>query len=87
MKLNEKFNLHKNKDGIYVVPTASAGFHGLIRGNKTVMTIIDCLAENTTEEDIVRVLMEKYDGREEDIRADAADVISKLKEIGAIDDQ
>ena len=87
MKLNEKFILHKNKDGIYVVPTASAEFHGLVRGNKTVMTILECLSEETTEEDIVRTLMEKYDGREDDIRSDVSDVLGKLKKIGAVDGQ
>ena len=85
MKLNEKFILHKNNNGVYVVPTASAEFHGLVRGNKTVMTILECLSEETTEEKIVRVLMEKYDGGEDEIRSDVSDVLSKLKKIGAID--
>lgn len=86
MKLNDKFILHKNKKGVYVVPTASAEFNGLIRGNKSVMTILECLMNETTEEEIVQTMMTKYDGDEADIRADVADVISRLRKIGAIDE-
>ena len=86
MKLNKKFILHKNKNGVYVVPIASAGFNGLIRGNKSVTVILECLMNETTEEEIVQTMMTKYDGDEADIRADVADVISRLRKIGAIDE-
>ena len=85
MKLNKEFILHKNDGGVYVVPTASAEFSGLIRGNKSVTTILECLMNETTEEEIVQTMLCKYDGAEADIRADVADVLGKLKEIGAID--
>lgn len=85
MKLNENFIIHEKSDGIYIVPTASAKFSGFIRGNRSVMTIIKCLMKETTEEEIVKTLMEKYDGKKEDMRADVSDVIKKLKKIGAID--
>jgi len=85
MKLNEKFILHKTGDGVYVIPTASAEFNGFIQGNKSVMTIIECLMKETTEEEIVKTLMSKYDGNEADMRADVSDVIKRLKKIGAID--
>ena len=85
MKLNEKFIIHKNNDGVYVVPTSSSEFSGFIQGNKSVMTIIECLMKETTEEEIVKTLLSKYDGNEADMRADVSDVIKRLKKIGAID--
>ena len=85
MKLNEKFILHKTDNGVYIVPTASAGFSGFIQGNKSVMTIIECLMSETTEEEIVNTLKKKYNGNENDMRSDVSDVITKLKKIGAID--
>ena len=85
MKLNEKFILHKTDDGVYVIPTASAEFNGFIQGNKSVMTIVECLINETTEEQIIETLMKKYEGSEEDMRVDVSDVITKLKKIGAID--
>ena len=84
MKLNERFILHKTGDGVYVIPTASAEFNGFIQGNKSVMTIIECLMKETTEEEIVKTLLSKYDGNEADMRADVSDVIKRLKRIGAI---
>ena len=69
-----------------MVPTAEADFHGLVQGNKTVDTILNCLKEDTTEEKILIALKEKYDGDEADMRADITDVIAKLRAIGAIDE-
>lgn len=86
MKLNPKFLHHKMDDQSLVVPTAEACFSGLVQGNKTVGVIVDCLQHDTTEEDIIDVLCERFDGDRSDIEADVADVISKLKNIGAIDD-
>ena len=86
MKLKYEFIVHNVGDETLLVPTADASFHGLVQGNKTVDTILRCLQEDTTEEKILDSLKEKYDGDEEDMRADIADVIKRLRAIGAIDE-
>ncbi len=86
MKLKNEFIVHNVGDETLLVPTADASFHGLVQGNKTVDTILNCLKEDTTEEKILDSLKEKYDGDEEDMRADIADVIKRLRAIGAIDE-
>lgn len=86
MKLKNEFIVHNVGDETLLVPTADASFHGLVQGNKTVDTILSCLKEDTTEEKILDSLKEKYDGDEEDMRADIADVIKRLRVIGAIDE-
>lgn len=68
-----------------IVPAADAKFSGLVQGNSTVGDILDCLSEDTTEEKIVDFLCEKYSGERSIIKADVSDIISRLKEIGAID--
>ena len=86
MKLNDTF-VHHNMDGqTVIVPTAGAGFHGLVQGNKTLAVIADCLKQDTTEEEIVDTLCTRFDGDREVIKADVAEAVKKLKEIGAIDD-
>lgn len=86
MKLKNEFIVHNVGDETLLVPTADASFHGLVQGNKTVDTILGCLQEDTTEEKNLDSLKEKYDGDEEDMRADIADVIKRLRAIGAIDE-
>lgn len=86
MKLNHEFIVHNIGDETLLVPTAEAAFHGLVQGNKTVDTILSCLMEDTTEDRILSALKEKYSGNEADMRADIADVITRLRAIGAIDD-
>ena len=85
MKLNEDFIMHNTGEEILLVPTAAARFHGLVQGNKAVEVILSCLQNETTEDEILSVMKEKFDGDEEDMREDIRDVIKKLKEIGAID--
>ncbi|MBQ1436515.1 MAG: PqqD family protein [Ruminococcus sp.] len=85
MKLNENF-IHHDLDGqAVIVPTAEASFHGLVQGNKTVDVILSCLMKDTTQEAILAVMKERFDGDEADMREDIADVIAQLRKIGAND--
>lgn len=86
MKLNEHFIKHTMDGQTVVVPTAEADFHGLIQGNSSVAVILECLENDTTEDQIVSVMQKRFRGDPEVIRADVADVISQLRKIGAIDD-
>lgn len=86
MKLNENF-IHHGLDGqAVIVPTAEASFHGLVQGNKTLAAIAQCLAHETTEEEITNTLCTRFDGDREIIQADVAEAIKRLREIGAIDE-
>ena len=86
MKLKDTFVQHNMDGQTVIVPTAGADFHGLIQGNKTLAVIADCLKQDTTEEEIVDTLCARFDGDREVIKADVAEAVKKLKEIGAIDD-
>ena len=77
MKLNERFICHQIDGQTVIVPTSGAGFHGLIQGNKTLAAIAECLNHDTTA---------RFNGNREDIKADVAEAINRLKEIGAIDE-
>ncbi len=85
MRLNPNFIKHTVDGVTLVVPTAEAGFHGLVQGNKTVGVIVDCLENDTTQDAIVDTICERFEGNRADIEADVANVIGRLKEIGAID--
>ncbi len=86
MKLKDTFVQHNMDGQTVIVPTAGADFHGLIQGNKTLAVIADCLKQDTTEEEIVDTLCARFDGDREIIKADVAEAVKKLKEIGAIDE-
>ena len=86
MKLNERFICHQIDGQTVIVPTSGAGFHGLIQGNKTLAAIAECLNHDTTEEEIVDTLCARFNGNREDIKANVAEAINRLKEIGAIDE-
>ena len=84
MKLNPNFIKHTMDDLTLIVPVVGADFHGLVQGNKTVGVILECLEKDMTEEKIVDVLCERFDGERAQIKEDVSDVISRLREIGAV---
>ena len=86
MKLNTNFIKHTIDGQTVVVPTAGAGFSGLVQGNKSVAVILECLENEVTEDEIVAELDKRFSGDKEQMMADVRDVVTKLKEIGAIDE-
>ena len=86
MKLNANFIHHQLDGQAVIVPTAQADFHGLVQGNKTLAAIAECLAADTTEEEITDKLCARFDGDRELIKADVHEAVERLKEIGAIDE-
>lgn len=86
MKLKSCFIHHQFDGETVIVPTAGADFHGLIQGNKTLAAIVECLNNDVTEDEIVDSLCARFNGDRELIKADVAEAVSKLKEVGAIDD-
>ncbi len=84
MKLRKEFITHQVGDEYMVVPLGGTSFSGLVRGNVTAGMIFDCLKDGADEDEIVNVLLSKYEAPEEKIRKDVRDIIAKLDKIGAI---
>ena len=78
------FLTYPNGDKTVLVPVGRKAFSGVVKGNKTTAYIFECLKEDVSEEEIVRRMLEKYDGPEEQIAADVRMVLGELRRIGAI---
>ena len=85
MKLKESFVTHKNKDD-YMMIDASGKFAGLIHSNATTAFIVECLKTETTREEIIQKMLDKYDADETDVAKDVDKIINALKSIGAVDE-
>lgn len=85
MKIKESFVTHKNKDD-YMMIDASGKFAGLIHSNATTAFIVDCLRNETTREDIIAKMLDKYDATEAEVSEAVDKVIGALNSIGAIDE-
>lgn len=85
MKLKESFVTHKNKDD-YMMIDASGKFAGLIHSNATTAFIVECLRTETTREEIIQKMLDKYDADETDVARDVDKIINALKSIGAVDE-
>ena len=85
MKLKDTYITH-DSDGEQILLDTSSSFAGLIRSNKTAAFIVECLKEDTTEEEIVEAMLEKYDAPKDVLARDVSEVIEKLRKVGAIDE-
>lgn len=86
MKLKDTFVTHQFDDTYVIVNTEKSPFNGIINGNQTVAFIVECLKEETTTEQIIEKMLEKYDAPVDVITNDVNKIIGKLKGIGAIDE-
>ena len=85
MKLKKEFITHMSGDEQLMI-SAGGTFNGMVRSNKTAAFIIDMLGTDTTKENIVAAMLERYDADEAVISADVDKVIAALRSIGAIDE-
>ena len=87
MKLNPKFLTHETKGEHITVSTTGTKFNGLIRSNATAAFIVESLKNDTTESEIVDKMLEKYDVDRNTAEKDVANIIGKLRSIGAVIDE
>ena len=84
MKLKPDF-ITQDIDGTqFLVPVGAESFNGIVRSNETAAFIVNCLKEETTLDQIVDAMCEKYDAPRETIASDAARVIETLRSIDAL---
>ena len=69
-----------------LVPGGRAKFSGVVKGNDTLGAILRLLSEETTEQEVIRAMIDAYDAPEEIIARDVRSVITALREIGALHD-
>ena len=86
MKLNKNFVIHKTDEETVLVPVGNADFSGVVTGNQTFGEILELISEETTLQEVVAKLCDKYTAEADVIQKDVERTISSLKEIGAVDE-
>ena len=86
MKLKDVFLTYEEDGEQIMVATDTKKFSGLVRSNRTAAEIVDCLKSETTKEQIVKTMQQKYDVSEERLSADVEKILGILREIGALDE-
>ena len=85
MKINSGFIAHNDGEDKLLVSTGATKFSGLVRSNPTAGFIIECLEQDTTEDEIVEKMQQKWEVSDEIARRDVRKIIEQLRGIGAID--
>lgn len=85
MRLKDTFITH-DSDGEQILIDVTSSFAGVVRSNKTAAFIVECLKTDTTREQIIDAMYEKYDAPKEVMQKDVDKIIEKLRGIGALEE-
>lgn len=86
MKLKKEFIVHAAGKEAVLVPTGRADFSGVVRGNRTLGTVLELLKEDITEDGIIRAMKARFSAPDGVIEKDVEKVLTELRRIGAIDE-
>lgn len=86
MKLKDVFLTYEEDGEQIMVASDTKKFSGLVRSNKTAAEIVEALKTETTKEQIVKRLLEKYEVSEERVSVDVERILETLRSIGALDE-
>ncbi|MEE0266153.1 MAG: PqqD family protein [Acutalibacteraceae bacterium] len=86
MKLKDTFVTHQIDDTYIMLDTEKSVFNGVINGNKSASFIVECLKVDTTKEEIIEKMLNKYDAPADIITEDVNKIIDILKKLGAINE-
>lgn len=84
MKLKDTFITYSSGDDYIMV--ATKGFSGMARGNKTAAFIIEQLKKSAAPEQIIDAVAAHFDAPRPTIEKDVADILARLRSIGAIEE-
>lgn len=85
MKLKSNFITHTS-GGEQLMISAGGDFNGMVRSNSTAAEIIDLLKTETTREQIIATMADRYEVEREVLERDVDKVLASLRSIGAIDE-
>ncbi len=86
MRLKPNF-ITQDIDGTqFLIPIGGEAFSGVVRSNEPAAFLVDLLKEETTETALVDAMCAEYDAPREVLAADVAEVLNKLRGIGALEE-
>jgi len=85
MKLKKEFIAHNTGSETVLVPLSGAGFSGVVQGNKTLGALLELLQNDTTEEQLVADMKERFDAPEGAVERDVKKALAELEKIGALE--
>ena len=86
MKLKSSLITHDIGGKQVMIDIDRNGFGGMVRSNATAAFIVDQLKNETTREDILDKMAERYDAPRDVMGRDLDEILTRLKGIGALEE-
>ena len=86
MKLKDGFITHEMDGKQLLVGAGRTGFAGMVKSNQTAAFLVDLLKTETSREQLLASMLEKYNVAEDVASRDLDKVLETLRSIGALDE-
>lgn len=86
MRIKEIFEVVELESVSVLVPVGDPDFHGIVKLNSSAAFIVGCLADDTTYEEILEKMKNKYDAPEATLAQALEKMLGQLREIGALNE-
>ncbi len=83
MTYNKNFIIHNNSDETVLVDLKGE-FHGIVRLNQVGAEMVELLSDGKTSEDIVDIMLSRYDVDRTVLEGDLSRLVSELLRVGAL---
>lgn len=86
MRLKDDFILHNTGEDFVIIATGEAtkNFNGIIKLNNMGGEIVGLLANDISEEEIIKAIVEKYEVEYETAKEDILNLLNSLRKAGVI---
>ena len=86
MKLKSSFITHDIDGKQVMIDIDRNGFSGMVRSNATAAYIVDQLKSETTRDEILDKMSERYEAPRDVMGRDLDDILAQLRKIGALEE-
>ena len=86
MKLKSSFITHDIDGKQVMIDIDRNGFSGMVRSNSTAAYIVDQLKNETSRDEILDKMSERYEAPRDVMGRDLDDILAQLRKIGALEE-
>ena len=86
MKLKKDFVTQNFGSSVFLIGVGNADFHGVAKGNKSSAYVLELLKTETTREELIDKMFERYDAPREVLAEDVDKVLDGLRSINALEE-
>lgn len=86
MKLKDDFVTQDFGESVFLIGVGKSDFNGVAKGNKSTAYVLELLRHDTSREELIEKMYERFDAPREVLAEDVGKVLDSLRSIDALEE-